>query len=231
MEKKSRQSDIRYANFLFLKAAPEFRRLLSNERIAAKQELENTVSAAQEEVFLRTYSLVGLDARCDMLLWMAAPDIRLIQKAWSRISTSGAGRYFTPAMCFIGLFTLPEQPPARNCAGGVPAGLFGKYRYMLLHPLVRAHAWHELSQPERDKFLAERQAALSRFPGVAEHFFHSYGMDEQEHIVVREADALEDLALASRDLRELRIKQFALRDTPNMLCVGADLAEILDSLG
>ncbi|MDD2772530.1 MAG: chlorite dismutase family protein [Elusimicrobiales bacterium] len=232
MEKKNRQPETTvYTNFLFLKADRKFRHLMSNERIAAKQELENTVCAVQEEVFLRTYSLVGLDAGSDMLLWMAAPDIGKIQKAWSRVSTSGAGRYFDTALCFIGMYPQPEGVPSKKEAGGVPAGLFGKSRYMLLHPLVREHAWYELSEAERGRFLAERQTALAKYPSVTEHFFHSCGLDEQEFIVVRESDALDDLAAASRELREQRIKMFTKRDTPNPLCVGDDLRNILDSLG
>ncbi len=232
MEKKTTHNDgIRYANFLFLRMDPAFRRLLSNERIAAKQELENMVSSVQESVFLRTYSLSGLNAGCDMLLWMASPDVRAIQKAWARIAAAGAGTYLSPAQCYIGIYSLPEPLSKKETEGGIPPGLFGKNRYMVLHPLVRSHTWYELSDAERNKFLGERQNVLARFSGVTEHFFCSCGLDDQEFIVVREADALEDLALASRELREQRIKMFTKRDTPSMLCVGSDLRDILDSLG
>jgi chlorite dismutase len=233
VEKKAavHHGEVRYANFMMLRLDPAFRRLMSNERIAAKQELENMVSSVQENVFLRTYSLLGLEADCDMLLWMASQDLRAIQTAWARIAMSGAGTYLSPTQCYIGIYTLPDPPSKKDAEGGIPQGLFGKNRYMLMHPLVRSHTWYELSDAERNKFLGERQNVLARYPGVTEHFFYSCGLDDQEFIVVREADAIEDLAQASRELREQRIKMFTRRDTPSMLCVGTDLRDILDSLG
>jgi len=228
---KIHQAETKYADFIFIKVDEKFRHLLSNERIAAKQELENAVCSLQDEVFLRTYSLLGLEADCDMLLWLMAADLPSVQKAWSRISTMGAGRFFQPAKCFLGLCQLPLAAKKDVDCAGIPKNLFGGKRYMVLHPLVRAHAWHELSHEERDRFRAERQAVLAKYPSVAEHFFSSCGLDDQEHVVIRESESLEDLAAASRELRERRIKNFTRRDTPNLLCVGSDLSRILDSLG
>lgn len=232
MEKQKVYSDHRYSSFLFLKLDDKYRHMMSNERIAAKQELETLVACRQDEIFLRTYSLYGLKAGADMLLWLVSPELMYIQKAWAQFSTTGAGKYFSVAQSYLGLYQLAANFPKKEMeCGVVPKDLFGKFRYMLLHPLTRTHEWYELSMQEREKFQHERSSALAKYPLVTEHFFSSYGLDDQEHIVVRESNNIEDLAMASRELREQRIKMFTKCATPNMLCVGRDLREILDSLG
>jgi len=223
---------MRFSSFLFVKLNPAFKGLLSNEKITLKQELENLIASRQDELFLRTYSLSGLRAEYDVLFWLVACDVDTIQRVWGQISTTGVGRHLQLVKSFVGLYNLQEHISKKDQDNPcVPRHLFGKYKYMLLHPLVRSHTWYEISEPERQKFLAERQSVLGRYSSVIEHFFCSCGLDDQEQIVVRESNSLEDLAMASRELREQRIKMFTQLDTPYLFCVGRDLRDILDSIG
>ncbi|MCX5783426.1 MAG: chlorite dismutase family protein [Elusimicrobia bacterium] len=222
----------RYSSFMFLRLDGKFRHLMSNERIAAKQEFENLVGACQEKVFLRTYSLVGIKAGYDMLMWIISHDIDALQKTWGALSNAGIGKYLSAEKSFLGVYPLPETPDAKELAmAGVFKNPFGKFKYMLLHPLSRTHSWHEMTEEERRKFTDEREAVLKKHPDVIEHFFYSYGLDDQEYIVVRESDNMEELAATCKQLREQRIKMFTKKDSPALFCVGRDLREILDTLG
>ncbi|MFA6583854.1 MAG: chlorite dismutase family protein [Elusimicrobiaceae bacterium] len=226
------EKELRFSSFMFVKVAPAFRHLISNEKIAAKQELEGMVALRQDDLFLRTYSLQGLRAEFDMLLWLVSSDITHLQQAWSNISATGAGRYLVAKKSFLGFFELtPEQMVCEQECGVVPAGLFGKYQYMLLHPLSRTCEWHQMSAEEQTLYLTERKNTLEAFPSVAEHMFESYGLDDQDCIVVRESNNLRELAAVTQKLREKRIKHFAKCDTPSLLCIGSDLRVILDRLG
>jgi len=218
----------RYSNFIFVKADDKFRLLLSNERIAAKEALANLVAELEDEVFLRSYSLVGLKAGMEMMLWLAAQDIESMQKAWARITVTGAGRYLSPCLCLLGSYQSAEahRKDDSSCKEA-----FGRHRYLFVHPLSRTHEWYELSSAERQKFLSERQAVLARHHGVQEFMFSSTGLDDQEHIVARESASLEELTAATRELREQRIKMFTRLQTPGLLCVGTDLRDILDTIG
>lgn len=224
-------TNMRFASFLFVKLNPAFKNLLSNEKIALKQELENLVASRQDEMFLRTYSLSGLRAEYDALFWLMACDVDTVQKVWGRISTTGAGKYLQLEKSFVGIYNLEHASKKDQEDSCVPRHLFGKYKYMLLHPLVRSHTWNEISEAERQKFLSERLDVLAKRSSVIEHFFCSCGLDDQEQIVVRESNSMEDLAMASKELREQRIKMFTQVDTPYLFCVGRDLRDILDSIG
>lgn len=221
-----------YSSFMFIRLSLKFRHLMSNERITAKQEFENIIASCQEKLFLRTYSLTGIRADCDILFWRISPDADVLQQISTRMFSTGIGKFFIPVHSFLGIFQLPETAARREMeCGFLPKGFLGGCRFLHLHPLVRSHSWYELSESERQKLMAERAPVLSRHPNVQEHFFNSFGLDDQELIVVRESDRLDDLAKAAKELREQRIKAFTQRDTPSLLCFGRDLRDILDAMG
>ncbi len=229
---KHNHLNILYSSFIFLKLDPQFRKLMSNERITAKQEFENATASCQEKLFLRTYSLMGISHKAEILFWRISPDPEILHDTFTRILSAGIGKFLAPAHSFMGLFNVPDSMAKKELeCGCVPKGMFGKLKFMLLHPLVRAHSWYELSETERQRLLDERDRTLLKHQNVLEHFFYSYGLDNQEIIVVRESDKLDELALASKELREQRIKAFTQRDYPALLCLGKDLRDILDAIG
>lgn len=231
MEKTKRTANI-YSSFMFVRLQPEFRRLISNEKIAAKQEFENMVGAAQEKLFLRTYMVSGLRSDADILIWRMSDDIGYLQEIGARTFSAGAGRYFTPSYCYLGMH--PGADPAAQKKdlefGFLPKDTFGRHRYMLLHPVVKTHNWYELSEQERAKLMAERAQVVARYPGIQENFFLSYGLDEPDMIVCREAKSLEELSEATHELRLQRIKHYTYEDKPVFLCLGRDLREIMDAI-
>jgi len=231
-QKKHTHTQELYSSFLFVRLAPEFRRLMSNERITAKQEFENFAVSCQEKLFFRTYSLIGMRSECDMLFWRISPDADVLQSTSAHMLSSGIGKFFMPIHSFLGTFHLPESQAHREMEGKhVPKGMFGKLKFLLLHPLVRTQSWHDLPIPERQKLLDERSDILTKHAGVEEHIFHSCGLDDQDLIAVKESDSLSKLAAVSQKLREHKTRTFTLRDTPRCLCLGKDLRDILDVLG
>ncbi len=231
MEKIKKSANI-YSSFMFVKLQPEFRRLISNEKIAAKQEFENMVGSAQEKLFLRTYMVSGLRSDADILFWRMSDDLPYLQEVCARTFSAGAGRYLTPSYCYLGVHQGPDPAAQRKDLdfGFLPKDTFGRYRYMLLHPVVKAHTWYELSDEERARMQAAREQVVSRYRDIQENFFASYGLDEPDMIVAREAKSLEDLTAATHELRQQRIKSFTCADKPVFLCLGRDLREIMDAI-
>jgi len=218
---------------MLLKLQPEFRRLVSNEKIAAKQEFENMIYASQEKLFLRAYMVAGLRSDADVLFWRMSDDLAYLQDICARTFSTGAGRYFTPSFCYLGMHPGPDPsiPKQDLDFGFLPKGAFGRHHYMLLHPVVKSHTWYELSEEEREKLLTERKQVVRRYSDIQESFFMSYGLDEPDMIVVREAKSLEDLTAATHELRLQRIKNYTVDDKPVFLCLGRDkLGEIMDAI-
>lgn len=231
MDKIKKTANI-YSSFMFLKLQPEFRRLISNEKIAAKQEFENMVGAAQEKLFLRTYMVSGLRFDADILIWRMSDDISYLQEIGARTFSAGAGRYFTPTYCYLGVHQGPDPAVQKKDLefGFLPKDTFGRHRYMLMHPVVKTHNWYELSEDERAKLMAERAQVVARYKDIQENIFASCGLDEPDMIVCREAKSLDDLTAATHELRLQRIKHYTYDDKPVFLCLGRDLREIMDAI-
>ena len=231
MEKAKKINNI-FSSFLFLRLDPKFRRLISNEKIAAKQEFENMVGACQEKVFLRTYMTTGLRADADILFWRISDNLEYLQDICAKTFSVGVGRYFHATHSYLGVYHPDEAAALKRELefGFLPKDTFGRHKFMLLHPVVKSHLWYELSEEERQKLLTSRSAVITRYKEIQENFFQSYGLDEQEMIVAREARHLDELVLATRELREQRIKNYTAVDKPVFLCIGRDLREILDAL-
>ncbi len=231
MEKTKKTAEI-FSSFMFVKLQPEFRRLISNEKITAKQEFENMVGSAQEKLFLRTYMVSGLRSDSDILFWRMSDDLPYLQEVCARTFSSGAGRYFIPSYTYLGVYQVQDAglPKKDLDFGFLPKDTFGRFRYLLFHPVVKTHAWYELSDEERAKLMADRTQVLSRYRDIQENFFMSYGLDEPDMIVAREARALDDLTAATQELRQQRIKSYTCGDKPVFLCLGRDLREIMDAI-
>lgn len=231
MERIKKPGNI-FSSFMFLRLDPKFRRLISNEKIAAKQEFENLVGACQEKLFLRTYMITGLKADADILFWRVSDSLEYLQDICARTFSVGVGRYLSATNSYLGVYHPDEAAALKKDLefGFLPKDTFGRHKFMLLHPVVKSHLWYELSDEERRKLLDERSAIIARYKEIQETFFQSYGLDEQEMIVVREARHLDELVLATRELREQRIKKYTAVDKPVFLCIGRDLREILDAL-
>ncbi len=230
MEKNRKTPNLAYSSFMFLKLDPAFRRLISNEKIAAKQEFENLVASCQEKIFLRTYLISGLRADCDVLFWRMSQDLDFLQELCARTFSAGIGRWLLPTHSFLGINTFPEAQRKDLDFGFLPRDLFGRHKYMLLHPVIKTHSWYDLSEEERTALQNERARVLARHSDIQENMFISYGLDEPEMLVVREARSIADLAAATKELREQRIKRYTSLDRPVFFCVGRDLRDILDAI-
>ena len=231
MEKAKKITNI-FSSFLFLRLDPRFRRLISNEKIAAKQEFENMVGACQEKVFLRTYMTTGLRPDADILFWRISDNLEYLQDICAKTFSVGVGRYLYSTHSYLGVYHPDETAALKKDLefGFLPRDIFGRHKFMLLHPVVKSHLWYELSEEERQKLMSGRSAVISKYKEIQENFFQSYGLDEQEMIVTREARHLDELVMATRELREQRIKNYTAVDKPVFLCIGRDLREILDAL-
>src|SRR5574344_829159 len=102
MMEKNKTTTI-FSSFTFLKLQPEFRRLVSNEKMSNKQDFENAVANSQDKVFLRTYMTSGLRADSELMIWIMSDKINKLQDLSARLFTVGLGTYLTPTHSFLGI--------------------------------------------------------------------------------------------------------------------------------
>src|SRR6185437_818924 len=84
-----------FTRFAFFKVAPEWRRLPAEEREQQKHEFAEVVEHLREQMMVQTYSTMGTRGDCDFLLWMASPELDMLQEAATRLFTTVFGQYLS----------------------------------------------------------------------------------------------------------------------------------------
>ena len=221
-----------FVNFLLLKLNAPYRALQSNEKLVAKQEFLDAFERYSGKTTVLAYSLVGLRADCELLLWRVDPDLSAFQEMSARLLSTGIGKYLSPAYSFLSATARPESQDALPLEpAGAPKPEPGRKKYLFLHPFVKSRRWYELPRAERQKVIEEQIRIRAQHPGVVLHTTYSFGLDEQEYMMAFEADEPGEFMQLAAQLRESGWGAYTLRDTPSFTCAAMDLREILDTLG
>src|SRR4028119_2196915 len=92
-----------YVNYVFLKLDPLWRRLPDEERERGKEEFLAALEEHSGEMLLRSYSLMGLRADADFMLWKIGYDLDAFEGLQAALMKSGLGKYLTVAYSYFGL--------------------------------------------------------------------------------------------------------------------------------
>jgi len=221
-------------HFAFYKLAPEWWRLPQEERRAIGVELEEVLDRWRERVILVSYSLVGVRADCDLMLWKAASEVDEIHQLGLEIATSRAGAYLQPAYAYLSMTKRsvyirehehPGEPGDRSRIKPVGA------RYLFVYPFVKTRAWYALPLDRRQEMMNEHIRIGHTYPRVKLNTTYSFGLDDQEFVLAFESDYLSDFLDLVMELRESEASQYTLRDTPIFTCIKAEGEDFLRAIG
>ena len=218
-----------FVNFQFLKLDPVYYRLLPNEKVVAVQEFLNAWEAYQGKLLLLTYSLVGIRADCDILLWRVSENLEIFQEMTATLRSSGVGRYLHPVYSYLAMTRrslyvdkiTPEHDDARTRI--VP----GKSKYLFVYPFVKTHEWYQLPMKDRQAMMDEHIRVGVKYPSVKINTTYSFGLDDQEFVVAFETDHPQDFLDLVMELRESKGRVYTLRDTPTFTCILKDIRDIV----
>ncbi len=222
-----------FLNYAFFKLDSAFRRLPTAERQTAVEEFQAVFAgeSKREDLILRTYSLVGLRADCDFMLWRIAHDLGLFQAMQADLNATTLGAYLTPAYSFTALQKRSQYVNRVEGSGQGLEILPGQGKYLFVYPFVKTRAWYNLSPHTRQGMMDEHMNASAPFKGVRINTSYSYGVDDQEFVVSFDADHPQEFVDLVGRLRYTEASLYTLRDTPMFTCVRADLPTILRQLG
>ncbi|MFH2205068.1 MAG: chlorite dismutase family protein [Elusimicrobiota bacterium] len=201
-----------YMNFHFLRLDHSYHKLISNEKVVAKQDFLSAFDAMAHHMPIATYALSGLRSDCDMLIWRVSRRLEDLHAMSCRLQYSGIGKYLITARTMLGTVsgTRYTPPPQEDTdADGGPT-VIGKAPYLIVQPILKNT---RNSMPQNDP---SSESHL--------HIADATGLDDPDHIV----------AFETKDPLEFR--QFAeswkiAPDTPTYTCIQAGIKEIIDSFG
>jgi chlorite dismutase len=217
-----------YAHFLVLRSTPELRALDAAARDQAFHEADVLLKEWSDRVTLRgAYSTVGLRADADLVLWLVAPSIDLIQDLTVALRRTDLGKRLELSHAFTGIVR-----PAEFTANHAPAFVRGEAprRFLCVYPFVRTPEWYLLPPEERAGLLREHGEMGREFPDVLANTTSAFGINDWEWILAFEADDLGRIVDCIRRLREAEARKYTKVEIPFVTGIRKDVPEALADL-
>lgn len=222
-------TEARYVHALALGLEPEWRRQSHDRRCEDADELCLAVGGSTE-VTTFTYSMIGLKAGVDLLLWSLSSSLDALEESAARVLRSGLGRWMTVRHSFVGLIR-PSQYVKRPTQQ--EQSLFSGERsaYLVVYPFTKSTDWYLLSAEERQQVMNEHMKVGHRYQQVRQLLAYSFGLDDMDFLVAYETDDLPAFGDLVRELRGTESRRSTVRDTPILTGIHRPIAEITRLLG
>ncbi|MDX2007835.1 MAG: chlorite dismutase family protein [Meiothermus sp.] len=227
------QAKRQFLNYAFYKLDPAFRRLSQSKKTSAKAEFAevcNRWSERGEGFILRSYSLVGVRADVDLMLWRISFDVNDFQAMQRELNRTLLGGFLTQPYSFLSMQKRSIYIDRFNPEGEGVHLMPGQGNYLFVYPFVKTRPWYDLSPQARQGMMDEHIYVAAPFTGVTLNTSYSYGIDDQEFIVAFDSNYPQEFVDLVQRLRFTEASQYTLRDTPMFTCVKKPVAEVLEDL-
>jgi chlorite dismutase len=224
-----------FVNFAFYSVDPAWRRLPEAERAEGKRDFLAVCQRFEKDGgILIPYSLVGIRADSEFMMWRIASELVDMQSHTAALLKTGLGKYLKASYSLLGM-TKRSIYVDRIHPGHDEDRMFivpGKYRYLFVYPFVKTRAWYMLDHEKRQKLMDGHIRMGTTYPSVKLNTTYSFGLDDQEFVVAFESDRPDDFLDLVMNMRETEASSYTLRDTPTFTCLrSANTAAMLDTLG
>ena len=223
-----------FVKYTFYKVRPEWRLLPAEEKKRQKAEFAALIHDLEDEVVLRTYSLVGIRAETDFMIWTIDPRLETFRDLARRIASTQLGHYLDTAHAYLAA-TRPSEyfggkSPAseeRAASKALPRG----QRYLFVYPFWKKREWYSIPFDRRQEMMRDHFRIGHKYPNVKIHTAYSFGLDDQEFMLSFEADEPLDFLDLVMDLRPSEASKYTEWETPIFTCLLATPEQMLDALG
>ena len=220
-----------YINYIFLKLDPLWRRLPDEERARGVEEFARAAEDHSGGMLLRSYSLLGLRADADFMLWRIGYDLDAFEQMTAALLKTGLGKYLTITYSYFGLarrsiYVGEHTPGFENRRYIIP----GEGDYLFVYPFVKNREWYGLPLEERQRMMDEHMYIGRKHYPVKNNTAYCFGIDDFEFILSFEAETPEKFQDLMMELRESDASSYTELDTPIFTCRRRSLEEILETL-
>ena len=219
-----------FVKYTFFRLLPEWRRLPRETREQAKAQFVDVLDHPPAGVVVRTYSLTGLKAGAELLVWSIAPELSGIQELHARLLGTPLGGYLDTAYSYLGMGRRSEYLGEHAHGGEGDEGRRRPYDlpYLFVYPFVKKREWYGLPFEERRRIMGEHFRIGHKFPRIRIHTGYSFGLDDMEFILAFEADSPAEFLDLVSELRPTEASRYTLLETPIFTCVLASPRRMLD---
>jgi chlorite dismutase len=164
------------------------------------------------------YLIQGIEDRADVLVWSTAQVEEPGTPAGffrARSQAESAHRdILAPAHVLWGMTRPSEYSRAAKSAQEIDPFAAHRKPYLIVYPFTKTAAWYLLGRETRQGMMNEHIRIGKQYQVITQLLLYSFGLQDQEFVVVYET---EDLGLFSKlvyDLRDTEARRYTRADTP-----------------
>lgn len=219
-------------SFTFYRVQPEWRRLPAAEKAEHRREFAAVIGKwrESEQMNVLTYSLSGLRADADMMLWRICYSLDCLQQMQVELMGTRLGSYLETPHSYLAM-TRRSQYQIGHGHGDGTSIKCGNFRYASVLPFVKTRNWYQLPFEERQRIVNEYIDVIAEFPRVRMNTLYSFGIDDQEFVLAFESDHPGDIIDLKMRLRETENATYIQQDAPVFTGVQCSADEMLERLG
>ena len=126
----------------------------------------------------------------------------------------------TPYRQFIDLkdslwgFTRPSQYSKARSKQEIDPFAVTRKPYLIIYPFSKTIDWYLMSREARQGMMNEHIRIGKQYEDISQLLLYSFGLQNQEFVVVYETDDLARFSDLVNELRDTEARRFTLRDTP-----------------
>ena len=218
-----------YVHALGLGLDAEWRRLPDAQRRSTFADFISSVDQSRE-VKTYAYTMVGLQAGVDLLLWRLAPSLQALEESAAATLRCGMGTWMSVTESFLGLiqpsqYVKKPTPQEQSLFSGE------RSRYLIVYPFTKSADWYLLDKETRQRVMNEHMKVGHGYPQVRQLLAYSFGLDDQDFVVAYETDDLPAFGELVRALRSTESRRSTVRDTPILAGIHRPLSELAGLFG
>lgn len=99
--------------------------------------------------------------------------------------------------------------------------------YLVIYPFVKTTEWYLKPREERQRMMNEHIRVGKQYPEISQLLLYSFGVQDQEFVVVYEMEDLPQFSDLVAELRGTEARLFTVRDTPLHTCIWRPAEETL----
>ena len=157
-----------FVKFSFFKLDPTFLRLPDAKQRTAKLEFLSAIRSFNRRMLLRSYSLVGLRADTDCMLWQVAPTPEPFRELMTALLNTELGPHLTTPYSYLAQTKrstyLDKLDPSHDESRTVIRP--GKHKYVFVYPFVKKREWYLLSKQARQGIMDEHIEVGTKYQSV-----------------------------------------------------------------
>ena len=163
------------------------------------------------------YQVFPAESHADVLVWSALPaegkcDTAKFFEGFAR-ATNPFRAYLHISAALWG-YTRPSQYTKTRSTQEMDPFAETRKPYLVMYPFVKTTDWYLMSREARQGMMNEHIRIGKQYEDISQLLLYSFGLQNQEFVVVYETDDLAHFSDLVNELRDTEARRHTLRDTP-----------------